>query len=284
MEEVDTGHHLEQLAGEMLRGPVAGRAVVDLARICFRVGDEFGNRLRRKRRTYRHDVGKSNDAGNRREVADEIEAEFFVERRIDRVHRAAQQQCVTVRGCTNDRFGRYIAARAGPVLDDDRLAGAAPTTIGRSAAQRCRSYRRPRSRRGCAPAASDRLAPRAKRDATGSAAAPAARCRNRRRGSFISPSQRHRAIRAWTLHMLNDETVMPADGAGLPVHWVRFLDLLHDWPLPAESNPCRPKARPCRLPDRNKSCSSRPDTLPTRAGPSAACFSRLAESFDTSRL
>ena len=121
MDEVDTGHHFEQFAGEMLCGPVAGRPVANLAWIGFRVGDEFGNRLRRKRSAYRHDVGKSRDAGNRRDVADEIETEFFVERRIDCVHGTTQQESVTVSGCTNDRFGSQIAARAGPVLDNDWL-------------------------------------------------------------------------------------------------------------------------------------------------------------------
>src|SRR3954468_14178752 len=74
VEQVDTRHHLEQLCRKVLRGPATRRAVVDLAWICFRVRDEFGNRLRRKGCAHRHDVGESYDAGNRSEIADEIEA------------------------------------------------------------------------------------------------------------------------------------------------------------------------------------------------------------------
>ena len=201
MDEVDTGHHFEQCAGEMLCGPVAGRPLADLARIGFRVGDKFGNRLRRKRSTYRHDVGKSRDAGNRRDVADEIETEFFVERRIDCVHCTAQQESVTVGGCANDRFGSQIAARARPVLDNDWLVELVRQPLTDQARNDVEIDRRPQSRRGCAPAAPDRLVHAAKRDAAGSAAAPAARCRNCRRGSFILPSQRRRAIRAWMLNV-----------------------------------------------------------------------------------
>ena len=46
---VDAGHHLEQLAGHMGRGPDAGRRHVDLARIGLGIGDELGNRLGRNR-------------------------------------------------------------------------------------------------------------------------------------------------------------------------------------------------------------------------------------------
>src|SRR3954469_2742020 len=73
-EQVETRQHLEHLCRKVLRGPATRRAVVDLAWICFRVRDEFGNRLRRKGCAHRHDVGESYDAGNRSEIADEIEA------------------------------------------------------------------------------------------------------------------------------------------------------------------------------------------------------------------
>ena len=180
--------------------PLPDDAVVDLARIGFRIGDEFGNRLCWKRCTDRHDVGESDDAGNRRDVADEIETEFFVECRIDCVYRTAQQERVTVSGGTNDRFGRQIAARAGPVLDDERLLELLRQPLTdqarndvKIAACRKADEDAHRSRRiGLRESEAGRER---------SAAAQAARCRNRRRGNFISPSQRHRAIRAWTLHM-----------------------------------------------------------------------------------
>ena len=94
----DAGHHLEQLAGDMGRGPVAGRRHVDLARIGLGVGDELGNGLGRNRWIHHHDIGRADDAGDRRDVADEIEIELVVERRVDRVRRTDQQQRIAVGG------------------------------------------------------------------------------------------------------------------------------------------------------------------------------------------
>src|SRR5262245_32087144 len=59
------------------------------------------------------------------------------------------------------------------------------TAIDRSGGQTRRPRRQGEGRRSSAPAASDRLAPKRYGDTAGSAAAPAARCRNLRRGSFI---------------------------------------------------------------------------------------------------
>ena len=45
---VDPGHHLEQLAGDMGRAPVASGCHVDFAGMGLGLGDELGNRLGRK--------------------------------------------------------------------------------------------------------------------------------------------------------------------------------------------------------------------------------------------
>ena len=82
---VDAGHHLEQLAGYMGGVPVPARRHVDLARIGLGIGDELGNRLGRNRWIHHHDMGRADDARDRRDVADEIEIELVVERRVDRV-------------------------------------------------------------------------------------------------------------------------------------------------------------------------------------------------------
>src|SRR5438067_840912 len=105
MGEPDARHHLEQFASEMLCGTISGRTVIDLIRIGFRVGYEFRNRLCRKRRTYRHDIWKSNDARYRCDVVDEIEGKSPVECRVDCVRRAAQQEGVTIGGRTNGCLG-----------------------------------------------------------------------------------------------------------------------------------------------------------------------------------
>jgi hypothetical protein len=85
VDHVDASHHLEQLAGHMAPGSVAGRRHVDLARIGFGVGDELGDRLDRHRGIHLHDIGVARKAGDWCDVADEIETQFVVERRIDRV-------------------------------------------------------------------------------------------------------------------------------------------------------------------------------------------------------
>jgi len=62
MNHVDTGHDLKQLAGDMLRGSVAGRRHVDLARIGLGVGNELGNGLGWNRWIHQHYEWLANDA------------------------------------------------------------------------------------------------------------------------------------------------------------------------------------------------------------------------------
>jgi NAD(P)-dependent dehydrogenase (short-subunit alcohol dehydrogenase family) len=68
--------------------------------------------------------GWTDDGCDRRDVADEIEIEFVVERRVDRVEATDQEQHVTVRRRSHDDFGANITAGTRPVLDDERLAEA----------------------------------------------------------------------------------------------------------------------------------------------------------------
>ena len=103
-------------------GAVAGRRHVDLARIGLGVGDELGNGLGRNRWIDHHDNGNAADARDRRDVADEIEIELVVERRVDRVRRSDQEERIAVRRRAHDRLGGDIAASARPVLDDELLA------------------------------------------------------------------------------------------------------------------------------------------------------------------
>ena len=69
-----------------------------------------------------HDEGTADEARDGRDVANEIEIEVVVKRRIDRVRRTDQEQRVTVRNCAHDRLGGDIAAGTRPVLDDEWLA------------------------------------------------------------------------------------------------------------------------------------------------------------------
>src|SRR5260221_13296880 len=69
----------------------------------------------------RHDKGTGDQARDRCDVANEIEIEIVVKRRIDRVWRTDQEQRVAVWRRTNDRLGGDIAACAWPGLNDEWL-------------------------------------------------------------------------------------------------------------------------------------------------------------------
>ena len=66
-------------------------------------------------------LGCADDARDRRDVADEIEIELLVERRVDGIRRTDQEKRIAIGGRTNDRFGGDIGACARPVLDDEWL-------------------------------------------------------------------------------------------------------------------------------------------------------------------
>src|SRR5438105_1141184 len=71
---------------------------------------------------YNHDVGKTNEARDRHNIAEEIVIELFVERRVNRVRGTDEKERVAVRSGTHDRFGGDISASARPAFDDDGLA------------------------------------------------------------------------------------------------------------------------------------------------------------------
>ena len=80
-----------------------------------------GTVSRRKGGIDLHDLVDAVDAGDRREVAQKIETELVVERRVDRVVGADHQQRVAVGRRARDRLGRDVAAGARLVLDDELL-------------------------------------------------------------------------------------------------------------------------------------------------------------------
>jgi hypothetical protein len=103
---------------------VAGavRGHVDLARIGLGIGDQLGDGLRRERRRHDHDERRRADIADRRDIADEVEAEIGVQQVAERVRRRDLEQRVAVRRGADHRFGRDIGAGAGLVLDDELLA------------------------------------------------------------------------------------------------------------------------------------------------------------------
>src|SRR5208282_5831152 len=69
-----------------------------------------------------HDERIPADAADRRDIADKIEGEIGVKRRVDHVRRSDQEQRVAVGRRTHDCRRGDIAAGAGPILDDEWLA------------------------------------------------------------------------------------------------------------------------------------------------------------------
>ena len=110
-----------QFTGHMVRGSGARRSHVELARMGLGVGNEFRKRLSRKGWIHFNDPGATHDGGNRGNIANEIEIEFFVERRVDSIRDADQEQRVSIRGRLDDGFGADIRAGTWPVFDDELL-------------------------------------------------------------------------------------------------------------------------------------------------------------------
>src|SRR5262245_65308575 len=102
--------------------PAAGRSHVDFARVGPGIRDEFGNCLGRYRWIDHHDLSLAANARDRRDVADEIEVELVVERRVACVRRADEEEGVAVRRRTYDRLSADIGAAARPALNDEWLA------------------------------------------------------------------------------------------------------------------------------------------------------------------
>src|SRR5215472_7960000 len=92
---------------------VAGRRKIDLVRIGFGVGNEFGNSLGWNGWVHRYQKGPLDDR-NGCDVADEIEIEV-----VGSSIRTKER--IAVGGRTYDCFGGDIAGGACPVLDDEWL-------------------------------------------------------------------------------------------------------------------------------------------------------------------
>ena len=80
------------------------------------------NGLGRERGIDHHEKGNNADTRNGRNIADEIEVEIVVDRRIDRVRRCHEEKGVSVGRCTHHDFSADIAAGAWSIVDNKRLA------------------------------------------------------------------------------------------------------------------------------------------------------------------
>src|SRR5215467_5082983 len=122
VDHIDAGHDFEQLADQMVAAANTGRAKTNSAGIGLGVSDELGNRLGRNRWMYHYDVGLPVNAGDRRDVADEIETKLVIERGVDGIPTADHEQRVAVRRCSHDRLCADVAAGTWSVFDNELLA------------------------------------------------------------------------------------------------------------------------------------------------------------------
>jgi NAD dependent epimerase/dehydratase family enzyme len=73
MNHLNARHHLEQLARQMGWDSDATRTHVELSRIGFGIGNEFGNGLNWNSWMHHHDTGHTHDARDRRNIAEKNE-------------------------------------------------------------------------------------------------------------------------------------------------------------------------------------------------------------------
>src|SRR5262245_44384664 len=100
----------------------SSRPITDIYRASLGIGDEIGNRFSRDRWIYRHDKWCTDNASDRRDIADEIEIEPVVECRIDCVETTDQEKRVAVCGRAHCGLGADIAAATRPIVDNELLA------------------------------------------------------------------------------------------------------------------------------------------------------------------
>src|SRR5262249_24263985 len=99
----------------------ATRCHIDLARIGIGISDELRNRFGWNRGMNQHDVDRAQQACDRFNITNEIEIKLCVERRVNRVRRRDEKECVAVGGRPYDRLRADIAAGAWPVSDNELL-------------------------------------------------------------------------------------------------------------------------------------------------------------------
>ena len=123
MRDVDAREALEQFHREVVGCAVAGRPIVELARLGLRQRDELAHRRRRHRRMGDQQVGPDHKLADRREVAQRVVGHVAPQVRQHRQRTGAGDvQRVAVGHRVRGEFGRDQAAGAAAVVDDELLA------------------------------------------------------------------------------------------------------------------------------------------------------------------
>jgi hypothetical protein len=137
VQDVDAGHLFEQLAGEMLRGAVAGRGVAELARVLLRVVDDLRHGAQGDVLADHQHVVDAGDVGDRHEVLVDVDRQLLPGhdgRDAERGHGGQQDRLAVGRRLGHGLVGDE-AAGAGLGLDDHLLADDRPGRVGEQAAQ-----------------------------------------------------------------------------------------------------------------------------------------------------
>jgi len=122
MHRARAGERLEQLGGEMRARAHAIGGVVQLTRTRLEIRDQLAKGAHRQRRRHHEQTGRGPDQYDRSEIAQRLERQFPIERRIGRKPERAHRQGVAVgRGLHHlERAGVGVGAWA--VQGDERLA------------------------------------------------------------------------------------------------------------------------------------------------------------------
>src|SRR6266850_260599 len=96
-------------------GSIASGGHIDLARVGFGISDEIGNGLGREGRIDHYDKRRTDNACDRRNIANEIEIEVVIERGINCVRRSAIKERVAIGQRFHDALSSDISASARPI-------------------------------------------------------------------------------------------------------------------------------------------------------------------------
>ena len=101
--------------------PDPKEARLTLPGLALAYADQLGNGGDRDGRVHLQDEGRTVNPGDHRDVANKIESDLGVERRIDGVARDGGQKGIPVGRRAHDRLRRDIRSSTRPVLDDEWL-------------------------------------------------------------------------------------------------------------------------------------------------------------------
>ncbi|MNQ78251.1 hypothetical protein D3C85_931560 [compost metagenome] len=122
MHHVRAGHLLEQFGADVRHGTAALRGIVDFTGVRLGIGDQLFQVMHGQRGVHRHDVRRHRHHAHRLERLG-VPAQAVEHRRIAGViHRVRRQQRIPVRLRGRHQVVGDVAAGAGPVVDDGRLA------------------------------------------------------------------------------------------------------------------------------------------------------------------